>query len=433
MKNVLYLIIPLLMYGSVYSQKVPASSYPVSEYAPLTLKVNDDGSKFIRFIIWHQQWLQSNNLAADTKTNFTALARRSRFLAYAQVSPRFMILTHFGLNSLSQNNMSSLGNNGDGSQLFLHDAWAEFKLTESNFLFLGGGLHYWKGLTRLSNQSTLNFMTLDNPRPFVHWHSLGITDQFARHMGFYVKGEVGKFDYRIALNNPLNPANSINGGKNYSAQYGDRASSLKYLGSVTPDGSGDPVGNSVVEGYFRYQVFDKESTKLPYQVGTYHGNKKVLAVGAGFYSHLNGMYDTASLTHQNIMHLAGDVFLDMPINAKDNAINAYLSVIHFDYGKNFMSRWAGTGTNVYGHFGYFIRGIHLMPYVAYQSGKYDSFDDNLTAFDAGVNYFVLGHNAKLTLEYHSVANNPMEVSGALDKDGNILGIKQIRFQMVVFL
>ena len=67
---------------------------PVYDYKPMTLKVTEDGSKYIRFIMWHQLWVTSNNLAIDdAKFQANASIRRSRFLAYAQISPRFLILT----------------------------------------------------------------------------------------------------------------------------------------------------------------------------------------------------------------------------------------------------------------------------------------------------------------------------------------------------
>jgi len=164
--------------GSAHAQEdTPKKKFT---YKPLKLDLSTDGSAYIRFIVWHQQWFVSNNLAEDNADfRVRTLARRSRFLAYAQVHPRFLILTHFGLNNLTPENLTSLGNNGDSPQLFLHDAWVEFKATNNEAIYLGGGLHYWKGMTRLANQSTLNFMTLDNTRPFVHWHSLAVTDQFA--------------------------------------------------------------------------------------------------------------------------------------------------------------------------------------------------------------------------------------------------------------
>lgn len=183
-----------------FNKRLGAQENADHSYKPLTLKLDESGQKYIRFIMWHQIWATTNDLNSESELQITPSIRRSRFLAYAQVSLKFLILTHFGLNGLTPSNLTSLGNNGDAPQLFLHDAWTEFKVGNNHYI--GGGLHYWKGLTRLASQSTLNFMTLDQSRPFTHWHSLGISDQFARHLGIYAKGSLGKIDYRIALNAP---------------------------------------------------------------------------------------------------------------------------------------------------------------------------------------------------------------------------------------
>ncbi|NQZ77621.1 MAG: hypothetical protein HRT61_16185 [Ekhidna sp.] len=323
-----------------------------------------------------------------------------------------MILTHIGLNNQTPGNLTSLGNNGNSSQFFLHDAWTEFKVSNNNALYVGTGLHYWKGLTRLANQSTLNFMTMDNTRPFAQWHSLGITDQFARHMGVYAKGQIGQFDYRIAMNNPLNPANALGAGQNFGGAFpGSTNSDLTYDGNANADSSGDPVGNTIIEGYFRYNLFNTESTKLPYQVGTYHGKKKVLGIGLGFFSHGKGMYNNVTNEHESVFHIAGDVFYDAPVGGNGNAINAYASFINFNYGENYVSRWAGTGSNLYAQFGYFIKDLKLMPYIAYQSGSYEALQDNITATDIGVNYYVNGHFAKVTLEYHTIRGDYRDAPG----------------------
>ncbi|MCO6487151.1 MAG: porin [Phaeodactylibacter sp.] len=418
------LILPALAQENAEKPKVDHS------YKPLTVKLSEDGSKYVRFIIWHQQWVQTNNLAVDnSKLQLTHLARRSRFLAYAQVSPRFLILTHFGLNNLTPGNLTSLGNNGDAPQLFLHDAWTEFKVSNDNALYIGGGLHYWKGLTRLANQSTLNFMTLDQARPFIHWHSLAVTDQFARHLGVYAKGELGKFDYRLAVNNP--------GRNGIQADLGRAASNLTYNGFSRTDKSGDPTGNTIVEGYFRYNFWDNESIKLPYQVGSYLGAKKVFGIGAGFFAHPDGMYNDTTGQHNDVTHFAVDAFLDMPL-AGDDCLNAYASFMSFNYGDNYVSRWAGTGTAVYGHVGYKLPASRFMPYVALQMGNYDGFKNDATGFDEtvlgldiGLNYFINGHNAKLTLEYHSISGDVRE--GGLDPNGNVQDVQQIRLQAHIFL
>ena len=58
---------------------------------------------------------------------------------------------------------------------------------------MGAGLHYWNGVSRLSSQSTLNFMTLD--APIFNWTNIEATDQFARQFGIYAKGQLDRLDY----------------------------------------------------------------------------------------------------------------------------------------------------------------------------------------------------------------------------------------------
>jgi len=419
MKKLSYFAI-LALLGLALSAKAQDGQEEDYSYKPLKLDLNEDGSKYVRFIIWHQHWVQTNNLAVeDASLEMTHLARRSRFLAYAQISPRFLILTHFGLNNLTPGNLTALGNNGDSPQLFLHDAWTEFRVTNSDALYIGGGLHYWKGLTRLANQSTLNFMTLDNTRPFVQWHSLGVTDQFARHLGAYAKGKLGKFDYRLAVNNP--------GANGFQRDYGAANSNLTYDGFLTADEEGDPTGNTIIEGYFRYNLWDSESTKLPYVVGSYLGKKRVFALGAGFFAHPNGMYNNEELQHESVSHFAVDAFLDMPLSG-DDCLNVYASFINFNYGNDYVSRWGATGTNIYGQVGYKLPGSKFMPYVAFQSGNYEGFEDNTGVLDIGLNYFINGHSSKLTLEYHTISNDPRE--GNANEDGDV---RQIRLQAHIFL
>ena len=160
------------------------------------------------------------------------------------------------------------------------------------------------------------------------------------------------------------------------------------------------------------------------------GAKKVFGIGAGFFAHPNGMYNNNNGEHENITHFALDAFLDMPLGGND-CLNAYVSFMSFDYGENYVSRWAGTGTVIYGQVGYKLPDSRFMPYVALQSASYDGFNDSVLGLDVGLNYFILGHNAKLTLEYHTINNDIRE--GGLDASGNIQDISQIRLQAHVFL
>ncbi|MDV7394080.1 hypothetical protein RZS08_22055, partial [Arthrospira platensis SPKY1] len=75
--------------------------------------------------------------------------------------------------------------------------------------------------------------------------------------------------------------------------------------------------------------------------------------------------------------------------------------------------------------GYMLKSLKLMPYVAVQSASYQGFPDPILGLDLGLNYFILGHNAKLTLEYHRLTNDTRDApSGELS---------QVRLQAHIFL
>jgi len=441
MKRLQLFVFTLLLIGFWSTNNVYAQEEKKEidhSYKPMTLKMSEDGSKYIRFITWHQFWLTSQNLS-DNNADFkvSPSIRRSRLLWFAQVSPKFMILMHMGLNGLNSSNMTITGVQGNGPQMFLHDAWGEYKLNDA--LYVGGGLHYWKGMNRLANSSTLNFMTLDATTPFVGWHSLGQTDQFARHMGVYFKGQAGKFDYRLAFNDALR--GNLQAGNGIAALNG--GNTLYNSNNLY----GDTKGGLVMEGYFRYQLWDKESTKLPFAVGTYLGKKKIFNLGVGFFAQPNGsirlnntsnpvdetlsgtaLYNAldSQTSTESVSHFAVDAFYEAP--AGEGALNAYATFMSFNYGENFTyqngsgSLDVGTGNVLYGHVGYLLPGKKVMPYVAFQNRSYDGHTDNGSTFDLGLNYYVNGHFAKITLEYHSVK------WGNREQD-----LSQLRLQSMIFL
>jgi len=424
----LILLALMVSCGNIWAQEGPPEID--HSYKPLKLSLNEDGSKYIRFITWHQIWATTSNLSDETsKEQINFSMRRSRFLAFAQVSPRFMILMHWGLNGLTTGNQTSLGNDGDGPQMFLHDAWGELKLTKD--IYIGAGLHYWKGLTRRSNTSTLNLMTMDQPRPFVHWHSLGISDQFARHLGVYLKGAPadGKLEYRLAFNNPGRKPLGV--GKDYSGSFnadGVPASNLTYKGVDSLNVDGKRTGNTVIEGYLKYNLWDNEGTKLPFYPGTYLGKKKLLSFGAGFFLHPNGMYDNVTFEHNGVSHLAVDGILELPMDG--GSLGAYASFINFNYGENYISRWGGTGNSIYGQLSYYIKNANLSAYVSVNNSSFEAADDPLTEFNIGMNYYINGHNAKVTAEYHLINKDYREgriIPGVQDN------ISEIRLQLHIFL
>lgn len=389
-----YLIAALLLLSlKVFSQGSPDYG------AGMKFNLNDDGSKYLRVISWAQIWGQYNadrplDANGNEQADLDFSVRRARVLMYAQINKDFLILTHFGLNSLNADSMSPTGK-GEGSQLFLHDVWAQYSLGKDHAL--GGGLHYWNGISRLNNQSTLNIMTLDNQRQA--WATLGLSDQFARHIGMYAKGAFGKFQYRVAINsastsNLQATAVPISGG---AATY----TGTRLLGSKE--------AGKTYSGYFEYGFLDAESNFLPYKVGTYLGTKKVFNVGAGFFSHPNGAVianGSGVLIGEDVSVFGLDAFYDVPVGTQGAALTAYALYQNSDYGKNYrLGTTYETGSMIHGHLGYVVPGkskTRFQPYISYDDRKIDALNDNATQLGIGANAFFSGHHSKLTLEYQTL-------------------------------
>ena len=346
--------------------------------------------KYLRIISWAQaQFNYQDDVPEDvSSTNF--LLRRARLLFIGQISDDFLIVSHIGLNNLSSQNMDPLGT-GDGSQVFLHDAWAQYNLNESHSV--GAGLHYFNGISRLNNQSTLNMMTLDNNRS--SWSTLGLSDQFARHLGVFAKGNIDKLQYQVAINN------AISDGLDSRLINPDEAT---YTG-LSNLGSAEALYNYA--GYFSYHFLDQESNYLPYKVGSYLGGKKVLTIGTGFFAHPNGsaIEQNNQAVGEDVFLYAFDVFYDSPIGTRNAALTAYAVYQQNDYGENYLFGPYGTGSFLYGHAGLVLPGdnqdFKLQPYLSYALQQYDVTTDNQNIFGVGLNAFFSGHHSKLTLEYKS--------------------------------
>ncbi|WP_103072607.1 hypothetical protein [Aquimarina sediminis] len=388
MKN---LILLLLLSGFLVSHSAFSQGSP--DYTGgLKVKLNEDGSKYFRIISWAQFWARYTDDVPDDQSSTDLSIRRARILMYSQISKDFLILTHFGLNSLNADNLHPVGK-GDSSQLFFHGVWAQYSLGANHAL--GGGLHYWNGISRLNNQSTLNIMTLDNNRQ--SWANIGLSDQFARHIGIYAKGSFGKLQYRVAINESITnnlqeSTDPVAGGQSVYA-------GRRLLGSKD-------AGKNFA-GYFDYNFMDQESNFLPYKVGSYLGGKKVFNVGAGFFYHPEGsVFANAdgTLEGEDVAIFAVDAFYDAPLGENGSAITAYATYQNNDYGKNYtLGQTYETGSMLYGHVGYLIpndnKKIKFQPYSSFNLRSIDAIDDNATTFGVGANAYFSGHNSKLTLEY----------------------------------
>lgn len=412
MKNLLLIGAISCCMGAVFGQGYP--NYDIG----LKIKLNEDGSKYIRFITWHQVWLKYNQnndgstLAGKPINESVDLSiRRSRFLTYSQLGDRFLIMTHFGINNQNPYSGGVSAANGKKPQIFLHDAYVDYTVIK-RFLNIGAGLHYWNGVSRMANASTLNFMAQD--APIFNWYNIDKSDQFARYLGIFAKGKIGKLDYRLAANDPF------------------QANEVKAIATDVSDYN--PYCRSwSTAGYIHYEFLDEESNLLPYMVGTYVGSKKIFNIGVGFDHWKDGMWHRTAAgdtVTQDQLQLGADVFLDLPLSTKKDALTFYGSYSNYNFGKNYVRHIGilntadgggalrgnavptlGTGQIFYGQVGYLLPefGIstRFQVYGAFAHSRFEGLRNAadqlvpVNTIDAGLNVFMAGHHSKITLNYRA--------------------------------
>ena len=431
----------------------------------MKFNINPEGTKYMRFIAWNQIWLRSSQMNPGTMIGDEGITqqediglRRLRLLAYAQISPRYMIVTHIGINNQTFINGGASGSSGTGGYgngkkpgLFFHDAWNEYavilpKEDKPFSLSMGAGLHYYMGLSRMTMSSTLNYMTID--APIFNWPLIENSDQFARQIGVFAKGKYNRIEYRFSINKPF-ATNQL------PVDVADEA--------VARAVDNNNNAHWSKAGYVEYQFFDKESNFLPFKVGTYLGTKKMLNIGAGFYTAPSSTKTSVNgETERHATNLfSGDVFLDLPIGNKEKkmAFTGYSVFYSYDFGPNYLRNigimnegvadsnftgdralagpgnlqpMIGTGTIWYTQAGILLPNanekpkVRIQPFAAYTYKNFDALEKASNQFDIGTNFFLDGHHAKITAQY---SNRPIYT--AVDKIDSYKG--EFLLQLHIYL
>jgi hypothetical protein len=402
----------------------------------MKLKLNDSGSRFVKFTFNNQVWIRGNQsnpgttvLGEPRQTTLDIGLRRTRMQLYGQPTDRMFFYMQFGMNNF---NFLSANAGNRKLQAFFHDALGEYIVfKDKNTLKLGAGLTICNGLSRFTQPSIGSIMTLDVP--VFAQTTVDQTDEFARKLSVYARGQVGRLDYRVALSDPF-PITT-----NGVAQP-----------AIGPHATFAQVGHHLqYQGFFLWNFLDSEPHTTPYMQGTYLGKKKVLNLEAGaiYQNAATWSSDGQDTTYHPMLQWSVAGYLDMPLNAeRADAISAYLGYFDLDYGPGYVRNngimnpangvnaqgtfngpgnaypMFGTGSVVYAQAGYkFKDGIlgdlgTLMPYTSVQHARLDRLADPVTVVNAGINWLMQGHTQKLSLDWQSRPVFVADPAGALQQD-----------------
>jgi hypothetical protein len=428
-----------------------AQDQPEKQINQLRVNLNEDGSHYVKATFLNQVWLRFNQSNPGTTSlgnpkdqTFDIGLRRTRFQLYGELTDHVGFYFQFGQNNFNWLAGQNATNSGNRKfQAFFHDALTEYRVKKkSDILILGGGLTIVNGLSRFTQPSISSIMSMDVP-VFLQ-ATVDQTDEFARKLSVYARGQLGKLDYRIALSDPFpitsNGIPSLPIGPNASFAHDRRSKQYQC--------------------FFMWNIFDTEPHTTPYAAGTYLGKRKVLNVEAGAITQKDAMWTTPQNYHRLTLWSVA-LFYDAPVDPeKGTAINAYAGYFNTDYGPGYLryngqmnpangssvagapaqsygNGWPmfGTGNVIYAQAGYLLRkdllgeNGTLMPYFTIQSASYDRLDKQMTVFAAGTNWLIKDHNSKLTLDYQ-VRPTYTPVGTELVKDSEMKGQVVLQYQVM---
>ena len=219
-----------------------------------------------------------------------------------------------------------------------------------------------------------------------------------------------------------------------------------------------------------------EGHTTPYMTGTYLGKKKIWNIGGGMIFQNNALWhkktpvssaaDTIQFTP--IFLWAAESYLDLPLRKeKGDALSAYAGYFNYNFGPNYLryngimnpatgftsdgAKTAlasnaygnaypmfGTGQMVYTQLGYLLpqkclgeKGGQLMPYASYTYGRFERLANQpMQVWDIGLNWFIKGHQAKVSLDYQNRSTYSIDATGNISK-GARKGSLTLQYQLYI--
>lgn len=391
-------------FSKVEAQKKNDFNNPV-----LTHYLNEDHSRYISFSGYAELWARYAQLNPGSLINNEAKSEVSD-LSLRRVRVKMTYKPTEKLMFVLQGGTTNVNMNAKASNYFdLLDAYAEYSFNDK--IAFGAGRSTWRGLSRFST-GPLNTLLYDLPAYATS--NAGATDYTVRELGAYIKGQLGKFDYRLVVADP------------YTMSTSDPKVNVASFSKNSP--------NKDFSGYFRYAFLDKENISTPFNSGTYVGKKNVLSLGAGFdYIH-DAMWHqdiNKNTINDDMKSFAVDLFYDAPLNKeKGTSISAYGMAMHNDYGPNYV-RYVGTnnpatsvdvtqaslngagnampvigtGNTYYVQLGGTLpylnkekKNLQLQPAVGMQLSNLKGLHDNAVIYDAGISLLMNGMSSRLTFD-----------------------------------
>jgi hypothetical protein len=249
---------------------------------------------------------------------------------------------------------------------------------------------------------------------------------FSREFGSYANSRLMTLDYSFITQKTL-PGNTnafpLTEYDMGAVAWGNPANGIIHYRLGVSQGRSEPNPSSQLRYSGRLEVNFLDPVKEWYRYGTYLGKKKIFAIGGGFDMQNDAAGGGAFGPVRNYRAGTVDVFFDHPVG--NGAVTFEAAYLSFNYNGATGAACAtggcttqtvaavntavnnSDGTGYYLQGGYLLPGIwgvgklqgQLQPLARFQHWNSGFVNRDRTETDFGLNYFVVGHDFKIALDY----------------------------------
>ena len=162
-----------------------------------------------------------------------------------------------------------------------------------------------------------------------------------------------------------------------------------------------------------------------YNLSTYLGAKKTVAIGASIDHQQRIARDAVTDDNINYLYYSIDAFADIPVGPGSTTFEAGYSNLDLEDSTALRDSASGLpknaketeGEGFYVQSGYYLESLNLQPWALFERWDSDASDDvgSWSAWRVGVNYFIKGHNANIKVGFEQFRADE-NIGGTADKN-----------------
>jgi hypothetical protein len=334
------------------------------------IKADIDEQANLEVGIWAQAWFQrvedGKVTATGTEDLNDFLIRRAYLYLKGDVTDLVSFFTHAAQDKAGMEKSTGVVDN----DVEWRDLWITLNFDKAFMVQMG---RMYVPLTRnYGTTSTKSMMTTD--LPFLQGGSRG---------GIFYASKTGRDDGVTLWGNPM-----------------DGLLQYRFMVSEGVEDGDNPDDNLRFVGRVAVSLLEPETGW--FNKGTYLGKKKVLSLGLGFDRQDDIAPGGAVAAEDDNQVWTADVFYDHPVG--DGAVTAeaaYIDIEHCTTNQGLTSLAKGDDAENWYISGGYLFPNHLQPYVRYETVDVDhKYETDF--WTVGLNYYMKGHNCKISADYTQV-------------------------------